>query len=108
MNINDSKSFIESTLIAFNGLVSQAQELGQILIDNKDMINSKNKNEMNSNKLKGSINNININSKINKLNQEIKDEHQTVEKLQKINSDLNDKINIFKENTKQYEIKSKN
>jgi hypothetical protein len=108
MNINDSKSFIESTLIAFNGLVSQAQELGQILIDNKDMINSKNKNEMNSNKLKGSINNININSKINKLNQEIKDEHQTVEKLQKINSDLNDKVNIFKESIKQYEIKSKN
>ena len=107
MNINDSKSFIESTLIAFNGLVSQAQELGQILIDNKDMINSKNKNEMNSNKLKGSINNININSKINKLNQEIKDEHQTVEKLQKINSDLNDKINIFKENTQQYENKVK-
>jgi hypothetical protein len=107
MNINDSKSFIESTLIAFNGLVSQAQELGQILIDNKDMISSKNKNEMNSNKLKGSINNININSKINKLNQEIKDEHQTVEKLQKINSDLNDKINIFKENTQQYENKVK-
>jgi hypothetical protein len=71
------------------------------------MINSKNKNEMNSNKLKGSINNININSKINKLNQEIKDEHQTVEKLQKINSDLNDKINIFKENTQQYENKVK-
>ena len=107
MNVNDSKSFIESTLIAFNGLVSQAQELGQILIDNKDMINSKNKNEMNSNKLRGSINNININSKINKLNQEIKDEHQTVEKLQQINSDLNDKINIFKENTQQYENKVK-
>ena len=43
ININDSKAFIESKLIAFNGLVSQAQELGQILIDNKEMINSKNK-----------------------------------------------------------------
>ena len=107
MNINDTKSFIENTLIAFNGLVSQAQELGQILIDNKDMINSKNKNDMNSNKFKSSVNNINVNSKLNKLNQEIKDEHQTVEKLQKINSDLSDKINIFKENTQQYENKVK-
>jgi len=110
VNINDSKAFIESTLIAFNGLVSQAQELGQILIDNKDMINSKNRNETNSNKLKGSINNmsdINIDSKLHKLNQEIKDEHKTVEELQKINSDLNNKIDLFNENSQQYENKVK-
>jgi hypothetical protein len=122
VNINDSKAFIESTLQAFNGLVSQAQELSQILRDNKDMVDNKNKNESknnnnysyynNSNKLKNSINNvndinININSKLNKLNQEIKDEHKTVEELQKINSDLNVKINKFKENTEQYENKVK-
>jgi hypothetical protein len=121
LNINDSKAFIESTLQAFNGLVSQAQELSQILRDNKDMVGNKNKNESNnnnknysyynnSNKLKNSINNVNdlnINSKLNKLNQEIKDEHKTVEELQKINSDLNAKINKFKENTEQYENKVK-
>ena len=113
MNINDSKSFIESTLIAFNGLVSQAQELGQILLDNKEMINSKNKNQLNNN-LKASniddnneINDINVKSKLNKLNQEIKNEHKTVEELQKINSDLNNKINLFNENTQQYENKVK-
>ena len=116
MNINDSKSFIESTLIAFNGLVSQAQELGQILLDNKEMINSKNKNQLNNN-LKASnindnnenneINDINVKSKLNKLNQEIKNEHKTVEELQKINSDLNYKINLFNENTQQYENKVK-
>ena len=124
ININNSKEFIKSTLIAFNGLVSQAQELGQILIDNKEMINSNNKNEINSKKLKNSMNNVNINnindiddmnnindlnvkSKLNKLNQEIKNEHKTVEELQKINSDLNNKINLFKENTQQYENKVK-
>ena len=107
MNINDSKeAFIESTLIAFNGLVSQAQELGQILIDNKDMINNKNRNESNNNKLKGSINNIN-DSELYKLNKEINDEHKTVEELQKINSDLNNKINLLNENTQQYENKVK-
>ena len=127
ININNSKEFIKSTLIAFNGLVSQAQELGQILIDNKEMINSNSKNDSNSNKLKNSIINVNINnmnniddmndlndindlnvkSKLNKLNQEIKNEHKTVEELQKINSDLNNKINLFNENTQQYENKVK-
>ena len=127
ININNSKEFIKSTLIAFNGLVSQAQELGQILIDNKEMINSNSRNDSNSNKLKNSINNVNINNmnniddmndlndindlnvklKLNKLNQEIKNEHKTVEELQKINSDLNNKINLFNENTQQYENKVK-
>ena len=115
ININNSKDFIKSTIIAFNGLVSQAQELGQILIDNKEMINSNNKNELNSSKLKTSIDNINnmnindinVKSKIKKLNQEINNEHKTVEELQKINSDLNNKINLFNENTQQYENKVK-
>ena len=127
ININNSKEFIKSTIIAFNGLVSQAQELGQILIDNKEMINSNSRNDSNSNKLKNSINNVNINNmnniddmndlndindlnvklKLNKLNQEIKNEHKTVEELQKINSDLNNKINLFNENTQQYENKVK-
>ena len=107
---NNSKAFIENTLIAFNGLVSQAQELGQILIDNKELINPKNKNELNINNNINNINNINdinVNSKLNKLNQEIKNEHKTVEELQKINSDLNNKINLFNENTLQYENKVK-
>ena len=114
ININDPKAFIKSTLLAFNGLVSQAQELGQILIDNKDMMSSENNKELNNNnKLKESsdeindMNNLNVKSKINKLNQEIKNEHQTVEELQKINSDLNNKINLFNENTQQYENKVK-
>ena len=115
VNINKSKDFIKSTIIAFNGLVSQAQELGQILIDNKEMMNTNNKNELNSSKLINSIdnindmdiNNINVKSKLNKLNQEINNEHKTVEELQKINSDLNNKINLFNENTQQYENKVK-
>ena len=114
ININDPKAFIKSTLIAFNGLVSQAQELGQILIDNKDMMSSENNKELNNNnKLKetsdeiNDMNNLNVKSKINKLNQEIKNEHQTVEELQKINSDLNNKINLFNENSQQYENKVK-
>ena len=115
VNINKSKDFIKSTILAFNGLVSQAQELGQILIDNKEMMNINNKNELNSSKLKNSIdnindmdiNNINVKSKLNKLNQEINNEHKTVEELQKINSDLNNKINLFNENTQQYENKVK-
>jgi hypothetical protein len=115
VNINKSKDFIKSTIIAFNGLVSQAQELGQILIDNKEMMNANNKNELNSSKFKNStdnindmdINNINVKSKLNKLNQEINNEHKTVEELQKINSDLNNKINLFNENTQQYENKVK-
>ena len=113
ININDSKAFIESTLIAFNGLVSQAQELGQILIDNKEMINSKNKSErresnvLMENNEDDEDNEINVKLKLNKLNQEIKNKNKTVEELQKINSDLNNKINLFNENTQQYENKVK-
>ena len=113
ININDSKAFIESTLIAFNGLVSQAQELGQILIDNKEMINSKNKSEIEENNYLMENNNddeeneINVKTKLNQLNQEIKNKNKTVEELQKINSDLNNKINLFNENTQQYENKVK-
>ena len=106
MNINDPKAFIESTLIAFNGLVSQAQELGQILIDNKEMLNSKNRDEMGGNNVIENNEN-NVNSKLNKLNQEINNEHKTVEELQKINSDLNNKINLFNKNTQKYENKVK-
>ena len=113
ININDSKAFIESTLIAFNGLVSQAQELGQILIDNKEMINSKNKSERRESNVLMENNEddedseINVKLKLNKLNQEIKNKNKTVEELQKINSDLNNKINLFNENTQQYENKVK-
>lgn len=113
ININDSKAFIESTLIAFNGLVSQAQELGQILIDNKEMINSNNKservetNDIMENNEDDEDNEVNMKSKLNKLNQEIKNKNKTVEELQKINSDLNNKINLFNENTQQYENKVK-
>lgn len=113
ININDSKAFIESTLIAFNGLVSQAQELGQILIDNKEMINSKNKsergesNDLMENNEEDEDNEINVKTKLNKLNQEIKNKNKTVEELQKINLDLNNKINLFNENTQQYENKVK-
>ena len=116
ININDSKAFIESTLIAFNGLVSQAQELGQILIDNKEMINSNNKSERvetndimenNEDDEDDEDNEVNMKSKLNKLNQEIKNKNKTVEELQKINSDLNNKINLFNENTQQYENKVK-
>ena len=95
MNINAPKAFIESTLIAFNGLVSQAQELGQILIDNKEMLNSKNRDEIGGNNAIENNEN-NVNSKLNKLNQEINNEHKTVEELQKINSDLNKFILLFK------------
>jgi hypothetical protein len=113
ININDSKAFIESTLIAFNGLVSQAQELGQILIDNKEMINSKNKSERRESNVLMENNEddedseINVKLKLNKLNQEIKNKNKTVEELQKINLDLNNKINLFNENTQQYENKVK-
>ena len=114
MNINNSKDFIKSTIIAFNGLVSQAQELGQILIDNKEMMNTNDKNELNSSNFKDNINdmnmninNLNVKSKLNELKQEINNEHKTVEELQKINSDLNNKINLFNENTQQYENKVK-
>ena len=44
-------------------------------------------------------------SEINKLNQEIKKEYKGVEELQKINSELNNKIILFNDNAKQYEKK---
>ena len=50
---------------------------------------------------------INVKLKLNKLNQEIKNKNKTVEELQKINLDLNNKINLFNENTQQYENKVK-
>ena len=106
-NDDESKSFIESTLVAFNGLVSQAQQIGQILIDNKDIINANKQNDLISNKLKNSIDILNVDSKIDKINQKIKDEHKTVEDLQKINMDLNNKINLFNQNSQQYENKVK-
>jgi hypothetical protein len=104
---DDPKTFIESTLIAFNGLVSQAQELGQILIDNKEMINLINQNENNNNKDNGNDNDNEVRDEINKLNMELKTGYKMVEELQKINTDLNDKINFFNKNTQQYKDKVK-
>ena len=43
-----------------------------------------------------------MNSEITKLNQQIKNEHKTVEQLQKINSELNNKIILFNDNAKEY------
>ena len=98
---------IESTFITFNNLVSQAKELGHILIDNKDLLKTENfdniENEENDDLLE--INNLNMKSEINKLNQELKDEHKGVEQLQKINSELNNKIILFNDSAKQYEKK---
>lgn len=104
---NESNSFIESTLVDFNGLVSRAQKLGQILIDNKEMINANKKNDLLNNTLKNSIEILNVEKKMDKLDNKIKNEHKTVEKLQKINIDLNNKINLFNENSQQYENKVK-
>jgi hypothetical protein len=108
---DDPKTFIESTLIAFNGLVSQAQELGQILIDNKEMINLINQNENNNDKLNGNDNNNDcdneVRDEIDKLNMELETGYKMVEKLQKINTDLNNKINFFNKNTQQYKDKVK-
>ena len=98
---------IESTFITFNNLVSQAKELGHLLIDNKDLLKSENfdflENEENNDLLE--INNIKMNSEISKLNQEIKNEHKNVEQLEKINSELNNKIILFNDNAKEYEKK---
>ena len=104
---NNSKSFIESTLVAFNGLVSKAQQIGQILIDNKEIINDNKENDLISNQLKNSIEILNVDKKIDKLNKKIKNEQKTVEELQKINLDLNNKINLFNENSQHYEYKVK-
>jgi len=107
----DPKTFIESTLIAFNGLVSQAQELGQVLIDNKELINliSQNKNDNgNDNDEDNGNENDNDNEvkiEMDKLNNEIKAGYKTVQELQKINTDLNNKINFFNKNTQQYKDK---
>ena len=106
-DVNDSKSFIESTLVAFNGLVSKAQEIGQILIDNKEIIHENKDNNLINNQLKNSIEILNVDKKIDKLDKKIKNEQKTVEELQKINSDLNNKINLFNENSQQYENKVK-
>ena len=106
-NIKKKDLNIESTFITFNNLVSQAKELGHILIDNKDLLKNENfqslENEDNGDLCE--INNINMKQKINELNQEIQNEHKGVEELQKINSELNNKINLFNENAKQYEKK---
>ena len=99
----ESKSFIESTLAAYNGLVSQAQQIEQILIDKEEEINANKENELLNNKLKNS----NSDNKIEGIVKKINDEQKTVEELQNINSDLNNKINLFKENSKQYETKVK-
>ena len=104
---NNSKAFIESTLVAFNGLVSKAQQIGQILIDNKEIINDNKENDLISNQLKNSIEILNVDEKIDKLDKKIKNERKTVEELQKINLDLNNKINLFNENSQQYEYKVK-
>lgn len=109
----DPKTFIESTLIAFNGLVSQAQELGQVLIDNKELINLINQNENNhdNDKDNGNENDIDNDNEVkvemDKLNMELKAGYKTVEELQKINTDLNNKINFFNKNTQQYKDKVK-
>ena len=103
----ESKSFIESTLAAYNGLVSQAQQIEQILIDKEEEINANKENELINNKLKSSIDVLNADNKIDRLDKKINDEQKTVEELQNINSDLNNKINLFKENSKQYETKVK-
>lgn len=108
---DDPKTFIESTLIAFNGLVSQAQELGQVLIDNKEMINliSQNKDDNgNENENENDNNNDDDNEvkvEMDKLNKELKTGYKTVKELQKINNDLNNKINFFNQNTQQYKDK---
>ena len=106
-DVGESKSFIESTLAAFNGLVSQAQEIEKILIDKEEEINAVKENEIIGNKLKNSIEILNADNKIDRLDKKINDEQKTVEELQNINSDLNNKINLFKENSKQYETKVK-
>ena len=102
-DVGESKSFIESTLAAFNGLVSQAQQIEQILIDKEEEINANKENELINNKLKTSNSDIKIEGLVKKIN----DEQKTVEELQNINTDLNNKINLFKENSKQYETKVK-
>ena len=105
---NNNKDLnLESTFVTFNNLVSQAKELGHILIDNKDLLKNQNFEfiESEENNELFEANNINMKSEINKLNQEIKNEHKSVEELQKINSELNDKIILFNNNAKQYEKK---
>ena len=48
-----------------------------------------------------------MDKKIDKLNNKIRNEHKTIEELQKINLDLNNKINLFNKNSQQYENKVK-
>ena len=109
-SLNKQKELnIESTFMKFNNLVSQAKELGHILIDNKDLLKNRNLNNLIENEDNVNdyflSNNIEMKSEINKLNQEIKKEYKGVEELQKINSELNNKIILFNDNAKQYEKK---
>ena len=108
-NLNKKKEFnIESTLMTYNNLVSQAKELGHILIDNKDLLKNQNYNLIENEEYTDDYilsNNIDMKSEINKLNQEIKNEYKGVQELQKINSELNNKIILFNDNAKQYEKK---
>ena len=106
-NMNESKAFIESTLAAFNGLISQAQQIEQILIDKEEEINAIRENELLNHNLKRSTEALKSDNKIDRIDKKINDEQKTVEELQNINSDLNNKINLFKENSKQYETKVK-
>ena len=96
-NIKKKDLNIESTFITFNNLVSQAKELGHILIDNKDLLKNENF-EIEENDDVFELNNINMKSEINKLNQELKNEHESVSELQKINNELNSKIILFNDN----------
>ena len=75
---NNNKDLnLESTFMTFNNLVSQAKELGHILIDNKDLLKNQNFEfiESEENNELFEANNINMKSEINKLNQEIKKHH---------------------------------
>ena len=71
------------------------------------MINDNKENELVKNQLTNSIEILNMDKKIDKLNNKIKNEQKTVEELQKINLDLNNTINLFNENSQQYENKVK-
>jgi hypothetical protein len=71
------------------------------------MINLINQNENNNNKDNGNDNDNEVRDEINKLNMELKTGYKMVEELQKINTDLNDKINFFNKNTQQYKDKVK-
>jgi hypothetical protein len=104
---NNQESFIASTLLEFNGLVSKAQKIGQILINNKDILKASKDNDLIKDQLKNSFEILDVNNKIEKLDKKIEYEKKTVEELQKINVDLNNKMNLFNENSHQYKNKVK-